>query len=73
MKVPNLKSLRAREKIYIKMRNIESSFVTGPSNVLSAGMYVCTFQPGKFTRCGSEGVNSQWAIDEFKLQCEVCG
>ena len=38
------------------MRSTESGFVIGPSNILFAGVYVCTFQPGNFTSCGSEGV-----------------
>ena len=38
------------------MRRTESRFVIGPSNVLSAGVYVCTFQPGNLAGCGSEGV-----------------
>ena len=44
----------AREKISIKIRSIESRFVIGPSNIPFADM--CTFQPGNFTGCGSEGV-----------------
>ena len=35
---------------------MESRLVTGPSDILFAGMYVYTFQPGNFTGCGSEGV-----------------
>ena len=31
-------------------------FVTAPSNVLFAGVYVCIFQPGYFTAWVSEGV-----------------
>ena len=31
--------------------------VIGPLNILFAGVHVCTFQPGKFTGWGSEGVN----------------
>ena len=27
-------------------------FVIGRSNILFAGVYVCTFQPGNFTGCG---------------------
>ena len=38
------------------MHSIESRFVTGPSNRLSAGVYVCTVQPENFTGCGSDGV-----------------
>jgi len=42
--------------ISIKMRSTESRFVTGSSNVLSAGVYVGIFQPGNFTSWGGEGV-----------------
>ena len=42
------------------MHSVESRFVMGPSNILFAGVYVCTFQPGNFTGCGSEGVNSRF-------------
>ena len=38
------------------MHRIESKFVTGPSNILSAGVCMSTFQPGNFTGLGSEGV-----------------
>ena len=48
IKLPNLKPLRffssfvsAHEKISVKMFSIENRFVTGPSNILSPGMYVC--------------------------------
>ena len=47
-----------RERISIKMHSIKSRFVTGPSNILFAGVYVSTFQPGGFTGWGSEGVNA---------------
>ena len=42
---------------------IESRFVIGHSNIQSGGVYVCTFQPGNFTGCGSEGVKPvlNWA------------
>ena len=43
--------------ISIKTHSAESRVVTGPSNILFAGLYVCTFQTGKFTGLGSEGVN----------------
>ena len=36
---------RARESTSIKMHSIESRFLTGPSDILFAGVYVCTFQP----------------------------
>ena len=39
----------ARKKISNKMLNIESRFVIGQSNILSTGVYVCTFQPGNLT------------------------
>ena len=47
------------ERISVKMHSIESRFVTGPSNILFAGVYVCTFLPGNFTCWGSEGVNAE--------------
>ena len=47
----------ARESTSIKMHSTEGRFVTGPSNTLSAGVYVDAFQPGNCTGCGSEGVN----------------
>ena len=50
--------------IFIKILSTESRFVTGTSNILSAGMYVCTFQPGKLTGCGSERVHAQNASHE---------
>ena len=63
--MPNLKPLRpfspfasARERISIKTHSTESRFVTGPSNVLFAGAYVSTFQPGNVSSWGSEGVSS---------------
>ena len=66
VKVRNLKSLRlfypfawADERISVKMHSVGSRFVIGPSNILSAGMYVFTFQPGNFTGFGSEGVKQQ--------------
>ena len=40
------------------MHIVENRFVIGPSNTLSAGMYVCTLHPGNFTGCGSEGVKN---------------
>ena len=45
----------AGEKVFIKTYCIESRLVTGPSNVLFAGVYVCTFQPRTFTGLGNEG------------------
>ena len=59
IKVPNLKSLRplfpfarGSERISIKTRSTESRFLTGPSNILFASVYVCTFQPENFYRLG---------------------
>ena len=43
--------------ISIKMHSIDGRFVTGPSDILFSGMYVCTFRPGNFTVLSSEGVN----------------
>ena len=66
IKVTNLKSLWlfspfawAPERTFVKMHSIEIIFVIGPSNILSASVYVCTFQPGNFTGWGSEGVNKR--------------
>ena len=42
----------------IKTHNTESRFVIRPSNILLAGVYVCTFQIGNFTRLGNEGVKT---------------
>ena len=60
---PGLKSLKpffplawARESTSIKVNSMDSRLVTGPSNILFAGVHVCTFQPGKFTGWGSERV-----------------
>ena len=39
------------------MDSTDSRIVIGPSNTLFGGVHVCTFQPGNFTGCGSEGVN----------------
>ena len=39
------------------MYSIESRFVIGPSNILFACVYVCTFQPGNFTGRNSKGFN----------------
>ena len=40
----------------IKMHSTEGRYVIGPSNILFASMYVCTFYPVKATGWGSEGV-----------------
>ena len=39
----------ARERTSVKMHNTESRFLIGLSDILFAGVYVCTFQPGHFT------------------------
>ena len=39
------------------MHSSESRFVTGPPNILFGSVYGRTFEPGKFTGWGSEGVN----------------
>ena len=39
------------------MHSTKSRFVIGPSNILSEGVYVCTFQPRNFTGWGSREVN----------------
>ena len=69
VKVPNLKSLRlffslcvSRWKDFCQMHSVESRFVIRPSDILSAGMCVCTFQHINFTGCCSEGVNPMLEI-----------
>ena len=58
--VKSAKSVRERNSI--KMHSIESRFVTGPIQFWS--VYMCIFQPGNFTGCGSEGVNNYyyWSV-----------
>ena len=80
MKAPAPAFTRACERTSIKMHSIESRFVIRPSNILSAGMYVCTFQPGNFTGCGtgSEGVKMKTACPlltwwGIRIQDEVMG
>ena len=67
IKVPDLKTLRLFflhlcmskwKDFYENAHTIESRSVTGPSTILFAWVYVCTFQPGNFTGWGSEGVNA---------------
>ena len=53
---------RTRGWISIKMHSIGSSFVTVPSYILFGGVYVCIFEPGNFTGCGSEGVKYGLAL-----------
>ena len=60
------------------MHSIESRFVTGPSNILFAGVYVSIFQPGNFTGWDSEGVKvvviviNQTARDVCSRQIYCC-
>ena len=49
----------ARERISVKMHSVEWRSVVGPPTILFGGVYVCTFQSGNFTGCGSEGVNCE--------------
>jgi len=44
------------------MRSTESRFVVGPSNILFAGVYGCTFQPGILQAVAVMGLNYQAAI-----------
>ena len=44
------------------MCSIEIRFVIGPSDILFAGVYVCTFQPQNWTGWGSEGVSHSKCI-----------
>ena len=46
------------------MCSVESRFVIGSSDILSAGVYVCTFQPGNFTGCGRKGVKRLVTYEE---------
>ena len=43
------------------MHSIDSRFVIGPSNILFASLYVCTFQPRYLKGWGSEGVKNEFA------------
>ena len=55
------------------MHSIEAKFVIGPSDILFAGVYLCTFQPEYFTAWDSEGVkagyNSSPSIDTASFSC----
>ena len=70
IKVPNLKSLShfpfawTRERISIKTHSIKNRFVIRPSDILFAGVYVCTFQPGNFT---------DWAAVKGLILKSFCG
>ena len=56
------------------MHSVESRFVIGPSDILSAGVYVCTFQPANFTGFGSEGLLLLlfWGVVLLLLLLFVC-
>ena len=55
----NKKSKVETNEISVRTYSIDSRFVIlGLSNILFAGVYVCTFQPGDFTGWGSEGVKN---------------
>ena len=62
----------APENVSIKTHSIESRFVTGPSNILFGGVYVCTFQPGNFTGRGGERVNVDCLNLSFTDVCSFC-
>ena len=49
------------------MHNTECRCAIGPSDIVFAGVYVCTFQPGKFTSWVSERVN----VDELGAMPKV--
>ena len=78
-KVPNLKPLQLPPtpplfawacKRSVKMHSTESRSVIGPSSILFAGLYVCTFQPGNFTGWGSERVknDSRWTLHHISFR-----
>ena len=52
----------------IKLHTTESRFVTGPSNILFAGVFVCTFQPGNVTGWGNKAVNWETPA-EYTVYC----
>ena len=45
------------------MHSTESRFVTDPSKTLFGGLYVNTFQNGKFTGWGSERVHTNVVLN----------
>ena len=58
-----------RAKGDMQIEGIESRFVIGPSNILSAGVYVCTFQqPGHLTGWDSEGVKGTMLPEQANNQ-----
>ena len=83
MKVPNLKSLTFSpshehvKKILSKCSVLASHVIfvdcllAHQIIILSAGMYACTFQPGNFTGCGSEGVKPHVPNDRVAPQTHL--
>ena len=61
----------ACERISIKTHSIESSFDTGPKNVLYLQVIMCTFQPGKLAGWDSEEVKG-WPRKPFVLDEITC-
>ena len=53
------------------MHSIKNRFVIGQSNILSGGVYICTFQPGNFTGWGSEGVKA-WEMQLRMSELRSC-
>ena len=54
------------------MHSIEAKFVIGSSDILFAGVYLCTFQPEYFTAWDSEGVKAGYnspCIDTASFSC----
>jgi len=75
IKMPNVKSFRwlfptsqERVKGDIQIQGIESRLVIRLSNILSAGVYVCTFQLGYFTGWGSEEVKGTMLPEQANNQ-----
>jgi len=54
------------------MHRVESRFVIGSPNILSAAVYVCTFQPGNVTGGGSEGVTAFVSFLDLACRCSQC-
>ena len=73
VKVPNLKWLRffplfrwAREKIAIKMHSTDSRSVTGPSNILFAGVCMCAlFSPETVQAVAVKGLILNCQLQNF--------
>ena len=52
----------------IQIQSIENRLVIRPSNILSAGVYVSTFQPGHFTGWESEAVKGTMLPEQANNQ-----